>query len=103
MIFKGKKVLDGTLDEIQSKFGFDTVRLQTDDGLSALDGLVEKDEITDLGNLQEVRWSGDPQRLLESLLTRTRISHFEVTRPSLHDIFVRIASPDPVQEPAIAS
>jgi ABC-2 type transport system ATP-binding protein len=103
MIFKGKKVLDGTLDEIQSKFGFDTVRLQTDDGLSALDGLVEKDEITDLGNLQEVRWSGDPQRLLESLLTRTRISRFEVTRPSLHDIFVRIASPDPVQEPAIAS
>jgi ABC-2 type transport system ATP-binding protein len=103
MIFKGKKVLDGTLDEIQSKFGFDTVRLQTDDGLSALDGLVENNEITDLGNLQEVRWSGDPQRLLESLLTRTRISHFEVTRPSLHDIFVRIASPDPVQEPAIAS
>ena len=40
MIFKGKKVLDGTLDEIQSKFGFDTVRLQTDDGLSALEGLV---------------------------------------------------------------
>jgi ABC-2 type transport system ATP-binding protein len=103
MIFKGKKVLDGTLDEIQSKFGFDTVRLQTDDGLSALEGLVDMDEITDLGNLQEVRWSGDPQRLLESLLGRTRISHFEVTRPSLHDIFVRIASPDLVQEPAIAS
>ncbi len=67
MIFKGKKVLDGTLDEIQSKFGFDTVRLKTDDGLNALEGLVDPDEITDLGNLQEVRWSGDPQRLLESL------------------------------------
>ena len=62
MIFKGKKVLDGTLDEIQSKFGFDTVRLKTDDGLTALEGLVDPDEITDLGNLQEVRWSGDPQR-----------------------------------------
>ncbi len=103
MIFKGKKVLDGTLDEIQSKFGFDTVRLKTDDGLSALEGLVDPDEITDLGNLQEVRWSGDPQRLLESLIARTRITHFEVTRPTLHDIFVRIASPQPEQEPALAS
>jgi ABC-2 type transport system ATP-binding protein len=95
-------VLDGTLDEIQSKFGFDTVRLQTEDGIASLEGLVAPDEITNLGNLQEVRWEGDPQRLLESLIARTRITHFEVTRPSLHDIFVRIAAPEPVQEPAIA-
>ena len=32
MIFKGRKVLDGTLDEIQSIYGFDTVRLETDLG-----------------------------------------------------------------------
>ncbi len=71
-------------------------------GIAALEGLVGPDEITDLGNLQEVRWAGDPQRLLESLIARTRITHFEVTRPSLHDIFVRIAAPEPVQEPALA-
>ena len=29
MIFKGKKVLDGTLDEIQAQYGFDTVRVRT--------------------------------------------------------------------------
>ncbi len=103
MIFKGKKVLDGTLEEIQSKFGHDTIRLQTENGLSALEGLVRSDEITDLGNLQEVRWSGDPQHLLERLLPRTRITHFEVTRPSLHDIFVRIAAPEQAEEPALAS
>ena len=38
-----------------------------------------------------VRRSPAPAR---ALLPRTRISHFEVTRPSLHDIFVRIASPE---------
>ena len=27
MIFKGRKVLDGTLDEIQSLYGHDTIRL----------------------------------------------------------------------------
>ena len=28
------------------------------------------------------------------LMDRGRLLHFEVTRPSLHDIFVRIAKPD---------
>jgi ABC-2 type transport system ATP-binding protein len=94
MIFKGRKVLDGTLDEIQSIYGFDTVRLETDLGTTVLDGLPGIEEVTNFGNRQEVRYSGDPQRLLESLLSRTKITHFEVARPSLHDIFVRIAAPD---------
>ena len=32
MIFKGAKVLDGTLDEIQARYGIDTVRVRTDGG-----------------------------------------------------------------------
>ncbi len=98
MIFKGRKVLDGTLDEIQSVYGYDTIRLRTDGGLDALDGLEGIEEINDQGNLQEVRWRGDSQALLEALLARTRISRFEVTRPSLHDIFVRIAAPETTPE-----
>ena len=30
MIYKGRKVLDGTLDEIQARYGDDTVRVRTD-------------------------------------------------------------------------
>jgi ABC-2 type transport system ATP-binding protein len=103
MICKGRKVLDGTLDEIQSIYGFDTVRVQTDLGMSALEAIPGVEEITDLGNVQEVKWSGDPQRLLESLMARTRITHFEVARPSLQDIFVRIAAPERLEEAALAS
>jgi ABC-2 type transport system ATP-binding protein len=95
MIFKGKKVLDGTLDEIQSAYGFDTVRVRTDGGRAALDGLGEiVSSVNDHGNLQEVRVNGDPQAFLQRLVTRTAVHHFEITRPSLHDIFVRIARPD---------
>jgi ABC-2 type transport system ATP-binding protein len=94
MIFKGRKVLDGTLNEIQSLYGYDTIRLRTEDGMNALHGLDGIDEINDQGNLQEVTWRGDPQALLAALILRTRIHLFEVARPSLHDIFVRIAAPD---------
>jgi ABC-2 type transport system ATP-binding protein len=93
MIFRGRKVLDGTLDEIQSAYGHDTIRLRTEAGREALEGLAGIEEINDQGNLQEVRWRGDSQALLEALMSRTRVTHFEITRPSLHDIFVRIAAP----------
>ena len=94
MIFKGQKVLDGTLDEIQSAYGFDTVRVRTDGGRAALGGLEEVLSVNDHGNLQEVRVNGDPQAFLQRLVTRTAVRHFEIARPSLHDIFVRIARPD---------
>lgn len=94
MIFKGKKVLDGTLDEIKDQYGSDTIRVRTSDGAAALDGLRGVESIIDSGNVQDVRWAGDPQEFLRALMARTEVHHFEITRPSLHDIFVRIADPD---------
>ena len=93
MIFKGRKVLDGTLDEIQAQYGFDTVRVRTAAGASAVAGIPGVQSVNDYGQLQEVRVSGDPQQFLKELAARTEVHHFEVTRPSLHDIFVRIARP----------
>jgi len=102
MIYKGRKVLDGTLDEIQSVYGFDTVRVESDAGVDAFAGLPGIDEINDQGNVQEVRFRGDPQDLLRALVDRTRITRFEIARPSLHDIFVRIARPEAtIQEEAL--
>ena len=93
MIFKGRKVLDGTLDDIQAQYGFDTVRVRTAGGASALAGLAGVKAVNDYGQLQEVQLTGDPQRFLHDLAARTAVSHFEISRPSLNDIFVRIARP----------
>jgi ABC-2 type transport system ATP-binding protein len=93
MIFKGRKVLDGTLEEIQAEYGFDTVRVRTEGGAGALAGLPGVHSVNDYGQLQEVRLAGDPQHFLQQLASRTPVHHFEITRPSLHDIFVRIARP----------
>jgi len=94
MIFNGKKVLDGTLDSIQETYGADTVRLRLDGGREVLDELPMVQRVTDLGHYQDVRIQGDPQQLLAALAGRTRVQLFEIARPSLHDIFVRIAGPE---------
>jgi ABC-2 type transport system ATP-binding protein len=93
MIFKGNKVLDGTLDDIQSRYGQDTVRVRTAAGASALAGLKDVDAFADVGNYQDVRLKGDAQAFLHELAGKTQVFHFELKTPSLHDIFVRIAKP----------
>lgn len=80
MIYKGKKVLDGTLESIQDQFGSDTVRIQLDRGQVTEHHLDQGD---------------DHQQFLADAMQRGRVTHFELAKPSLHDIFVRIAGPDP--------
>lgn len=95
MIYKGRKVLDGTLAAIQSSYGADTVRLRVEGGGEAWRGLAGVELVRDFGHSQEVRCGGDPQDLLKALTARTRVQLFEVAKPSLHDIFIRIATPPP--------
>jgi len=96
MIYKGKKVLDGTLDTIQNTYGNDTLRIQSELGEEALTGIKGIEKVNNFGKLQEIRLEEgvDPQKLLAELLKKTRISKFELTKPSLNDIFIRIASPE---------
>jgi len=96
MVFRGRKVLDGTLAEIQDRYGADTVRVRTDGGAAALEGLAGIDKVTDFGQVQELRLDGtrDAQAVAVELLGRTRVSSFEVMRPTLRDIFLRIAGPE---------
>ena len=91
MIYKGKKVLDGTLSHIQSNFGDDTIRIRAERAGELLPGLPGVESVRDHGQFQEVRFTGDSQVVLDALSKRTRVNLFEVTKPSLHDIFVRIA------------
>jgi ABC-2 type transport system ATP-binding protein len=93
MIFRGRKVLDGSLESIQDQYGADTVRVRTSTGTAALADMPDVEAVNDFGQMQEVRLKGDPQAFLARLTQRAAVYHFEVTRPSLQDIFVRIAKP----------
>jgi ABC-2 type transport system ATP-binding protein len=95
MIYKGRKVLDGTLESIQDAYGRDTIRVQLD-GQGIGDDLPGVVKVTNLGRWQELRLApeADTQALLSYLMQRGRVHHFEISTPTLHDIFVRIAQPD---------
>jgi len=96
MIFKGRKVLDGTLTAIQDQYGSDTIRLRIEGDGVVLRNLTGVERVNDYGRLQELRISagGDSQQILAAIMSKTRVRYFELARPSLHDIFVRIAGPE---------
>jgi ABC-2 type transport system ATP-binding protein len=96
MIYRGQKVLDGTLQSILDFHGADTIRVRVGGEAPRLDRLPGVQSLTDFGQTQELRLSpgADPQRVLAALVERAPVLHFELTRPSLHDIFVRIARPE---------
>ncbi len=91
MINKSRKVLDGTLREIKSSFGRNSVALRVEggDGVLADPSLVAKverhsDEIEAL--LAE---GADAQSLLQRLIASgATVSKFELVEPSLNDIFI---------------
>jgi len=100
MIFKGKKVLDGTLVSIQDKYGNDTLRVRTEGGISTLKNLDGVEKIADFGQLQELRITpdNDHQKILSEIMSRTRVYSFELAKPTLYDIFLRIAGPEAKEE-----
>jgi ABC-2 type transport system ATP-binding protein len=93
MIHRGRKVLDGTLDSIRQRYATDTVKIRISGGAVAFEDLPGVARVNDFGRLQELRLEPgcDPQSILRGLVGRVAVEHFEVGRPHLHDIFVRIA------------
>ena len=101
MIFKGRKVLDGTLADVQDRYGTDTIRARIDGEATRLHGIPGVERVTDRGQIQELRLESgaDSQEVLAAIMSRARVTHFELGRPSLHDIFVRIAGPEAEEAP----
>ncbi|MCL4116902.1 UNVERIFIED_CONTAM: hypothetical protein GTU68_047732, partial [Idotea baltica] len=94
MIYKGEKVLDGTLSQIKSQYGNDTIRLRWDGDITELHKLPEVRRVVDMGAYQELQIEGDSQQVFRRLPDLGHVSLFELAQPSLHDIFIRIAGPE---------
>ena len=96
MIYRGNKVLDGTLESIQDQYAADTVRVSAPGAADILQGFTGAERMRDHGQVVELRLERgtDPQDVLRALVGRTKVTSFAIEKPSLHDIFVRIAGPE---------
>lgn len=95
MIFKGNKVLDGTVESIKQNYSENQVAIKlSDEALMPAYDMVSSSREQDDHLLVSLRQGSDPQQLLQKLLEDGhQIHRFEIARPSLHDIFVSIARP----------
>ena len=92
LINSGKKVLDGTLDEVRrSAVAEETVLIEFEGSFVSLDGLPMVERVSEFGRSLEVfiKPGHEPEELLELLVGKVKLRRFEVRRPSLHEIFLR--------------
>lgn len=96
MIYRGNKKLDGPVDAIRAKYGQDILRVRLETNGIDLSRIRGVQKVNDFGRLQELRIdsSADTQAILYEIMKVGRVLHFELSQPSLHDIFVRIAGPE---------
>jgi ABC-2 type transport system ATP-binding protein len=91
LIDGGRKLLEGRVSEVKSRYGKNTVVLAYEGDGAFLSGLTGVAKLTDFGQYVELRMTegADPQVILREAAARLRVSRFEIVEPSLRDIFVQ--------------
>lgn len=90
LINKAKMVLEGNLSHIKKQYGKNSVVLDYDGDASFIQSLPEIEKIDDYGKFMEIKLKEqtDPQKLLNTLVGKIRITKFEVMEPTLNAIFI---------------
>jgi len=91
MIHKGKKVLDGTLSQIRACHGKQVVRVNYEGDAGFVSQLDYVHAVSYFGREMEITLDGKESRqlLLQDLVPRLDIQGFELSDPSLNNIFIR--------------
>ena len=90
MIDKGRTILYGELAEIKLRYRNNSIFLEFDGMLGEIEGVVGK---RDYGTYVELFLDEEtpPQKILEQLVSRgVNVNRFEVSTPSLNDIFLQL-------------
>ena len=91
MINGGKKVLDGSLNQIKTTYGTRFVKAGYEGDSGFLSGLKYVKNVKDYGKELEIELEdiGDKEKLLKEMVKRLSLNSFMVTEPSLNSIFIR--------------
>ncbi|MCX6094371.1 MAG: ATP-binding cassette domain-containing protein [Candidatus Bipolaricaulota bacterium] len=91
LINRGRQVFYGTLDEIKSRDGEHVVRLRFEGSAESLAALPGVESLAVRGDRASLRLGrgASPDAFVRSLPVALTVLELSVTRPPLHDIFVR--------------
>jgi ABC-2 type transport system ATP-binding protein len=97
MISGGRKVIDGKLSEVKTRFGKNVLQVDMEgDGafVRSLPGVKSMDEFN---NYIEIGFEdgADPDLILKGIIERVKVRRFEIMEPSLYQIFIQMAKIDP--------
>jgi ABC-2 type transport system ATP-binding protein len=92
IIDHGREVISGSLADIKSRYGHNTVAVEFDGTIDfgSLSGIVRNVFRFPRWVEVELAEGASPQKLLKYLLDQVSVRRFEVVSPSLHKIFVEL-------------
>ncbi|MDX9856937.1 MAG: ATP-binding cassette domain-containing protein [candidate division Zixibacteria bacterium] len=93
MISSGRKVLDGKMADVKSRFGKNSIQVEIDGDGSFARTLPGVASMTEFSNYIELRLNQgtDPSLILKQIVDKVAVRRFEVMEPSLYDIFIDTA------------
>lgn len=96
MIDGGRKVLDGSLNDIKSRYGKNTIHLEIDGDGTFLADLPGVKTVTNFTNYFELILAdmAAANDTLKAIADRVTVTHFERVEPSLYNIFIDLAGHD---------
>ena len=91
MINKGKSVLYGGLAEVKAKYRDNSVLVESEADIGQLTGVRNKKSNGQTTELF-LNTGTTPQQVLEQMVSKKiKVNRFEISTPSLNDIFIRVA------------
>ncbi|MCK4607525.1 MAG: ATP-binding cassette domain-containing protein [candidate division Zixibacteria bacterium] len=97
MISRGRKVIDGSMAEVKSRFGKNSIQLEVVGDGGFVSSLAGIKKVTDFNNYLELELeqNADTDAILKSVAQRVSVRRFALVEPSLYSIFIDMAGGEP--------
>jgi ABC-2 type transport system ATP-binding protein len=96
LINRGRKLIEGTMEQIRSRFSSRILQLEGEGdfgSLAGLKGVLDADFTAGQARL-EITAEADPNTILRRAVEIARLSRFEIQRLDLHEIFIKLVGDD---------
>ena len=97
MISQGQKVLDGTLTDVKSRFGKNSIQINIEGDGTFIKDLPGVKSFRESNNYIEIKIDSESNtnQILQSIASKVLVRRFEIVEPSLYEIFIETANADP--------